>query len=112
MLFDPERKLPAYITKLTGIRDADLRGQDTFSDHATKIEEFLGDALIVGHNVMFDIGFVNAELRRAGRMPLINDRVDTMALAMRYLPDLQPRESRQGCVCTRSGTTQGASRGR
>ncbi len=89
MLFDPERKLPAYITKLTGIRDADLRGQDTFSDHATKIEEFIGDALIIGHNVMFDIGFVNAELRRAGRMSLINDRVDTMALAMRYLPDLR-----------------------
>jgi DNA polymerase-3 subunit epsilon len=89
MLFDPERKLPAYITKLTGIRDADLRGQDRFSDHATKIEEFIGDALIVGHNVMFDIGFVNAELRRAGRMPLVNDRIDTMALAMRYLPEIR-----------------------
>ncbi len=89
MLFDPERKLPAYITKLTGIRDSDLRGQDKFADHALKVEEFLGDALIVGHNVGFDIGFVNAELRRAGRMPLVNDRVDTMALAMRYLPDLR-----------------------
>ncbi|HET9662163.1 MAG TPA: exonuclease domain-containing protein, partial [Thermomicrobiales bacterium] len=89
MLFDPERKLPAYITKLTGIRDVDLRGQDFFSTHAATIEEFIGDALIVGHNVMFDIGFLNAELRRAGRMPLVNDRVDTMALAMRYLPDLR-----------------------
>jgi DNA polymerase III epsilon subunit family exonuclease len=89
MLFDPERKLPAYITKLTGIRDADVRGQDTFSDHAAKVEEFIGDALIVGHNVMFDIGFVSAEMRRAGRLPLVNDRVDTMALAMRYLPDLR-----------------------
>jgi DNA polymerase III epsilon subunit family exonuclease len=88
-LFDPERKLPAYITKLTGIRDADLRGQDRFGAHAAVIQEFIGDALIVGHNVMFDIGFVNAELRRAGRMALVNDRVDTMALAMRYLPDLR-----------------------
>ncbi len=88
-LFDPERKLPAYITKLTGIRDADLRGQDRFTDHAERIETFLGNSLIVGHNVMFDLGFVNAELRRAGRMPLVNDRIDTMALAMRYLPDLR-----------------------
>ncbi len=24
-----------------------------------------------------------------GRMPIVNDRVDTMALAMRYLPDLR-----------------------
>jgi DNA polymerase-3 subunit epsilon len=89
MLFDPERKLPAYITKLTGIRDADLRGQDKFAEHAEKVEAFLGESLIVGHNVGFDIGFVNAELRRAGRMPIVNDRVDTMALAMRYLPDLR-----------------------
>ncbi|MEZ4531983.1 MAG: exonuclease domain-containing protein [Thermomicrobiales bacterium] len=88
-LFDPERKLPAYITKLTGIRDADLRGQDRFGDHALEIVEFVGDALIVGHNVGFDIGFVNAELRHAGQMPLVNDRVDTMALAMRYLPELR-----------------------
>lgn len=60
-----------------------------FADHASTIEEFVGDSLIVGHNVGFDIGFVNAELRRAGRMALVNDRVDTMALAMRYLPDLR-----------------------
>lgn len=88
-LLDPERKLPAYITKLTGIRDGDLHGQDRFADHAQKIQEFLGDALIVGHNVRFDIGFVNAELRRSGSLPLVNDRIDTMALAMRYLPDLK-----------------------
>ncbi len=88
-LFDPERKLPAYISKLTGIRDADLRGADGFAHRAGEIVEFLGDALIVGHNVTFDIGFVNAELRRAGKLPLVNDRVDTMALAMRYLPELK-----------------------
>ena len=73
---------PAYATPI-------YAGRIQFSDHAIKIEEFLGDSLIVGHNVAFDIGFVNAELRRAGRMPLVNDRVDTMALAMRYLPDLR-----------------------
>jgi DNA polymerase-3 subunit epsilon len=89
MLFDPERRLPAYITKLTGIHDADVRGAARFAGYAESIEEFLGDALIVGHNVMFDIGFVNAELRRAGRLPLVNDRIDSMALAMRYLPDLK-----------------------
>ncbi len=88
-LLDPERKLPAYISKLTGIRDADLRESSKFADRAEEIVAFLGDALLVGHNIMFDIGFVNAELRRAGQMPLVNDRIDTMALAMRYLPDLK-----------------------
>lgn len=89
VLLDPQRRLPAYISKLTGIRDADLRGRDRFEMHAESIEGFIGDAVLVGHNVSFDIGFVDAELRRAGRAPLINDRLDTMALALRYLPDLR-----------------------
>ncbi len=88
-LLDPERKLPAYISKLTGIHDADLRESSRFAERADEIVTFLGDALLVGHNIMFDIGFVNAELRRAGKMPIVNDRIDTMALAMRYLPDLK-----------------------
>ncbi|MCC6674217.1 MAG: ribonuclease H-like domain-containing protein, partial [Thermomicrobiales bacterium] len=88
-LLDPERRLPAFISKLTGIHDADLRESSKFAERAEEIVAFLGDALLVGHNIMFDIGFVNAELRRAGKMPLVNDRIDTMALAMRYLPDLK-----------------------
>ncbi len=37
----------------------------------------------------FDISFVNAELKRAGHEPLVNERLDTMTMAIRYLTNLR-----------------------
>lgn len=47
--------------------------------------EFIGDAVIVGHNVRFDLGFLRANLTRLGYPPLHNRFVDTYALARRLV---------------------------
>src|SRR5690606_4476088 len=52
--------------------------------------EFLGDAVIVGHNVRFDVAFLDAALERDGRPRLTNRRVDTVALARRLVRDEVP----------------------
>jgi DNA polymerase III subunit epsilon len=88
-LCNPERRLPSYISKLTGLTNADLEDAALFSGIAAEVEEFLGDSLIVGHNVGFDLGFLNAELKRAGRPLLINPHLDVMKLAMRLLPGVR-----------------------
>jgi len=59
---DPGRDLERAITRLTGIRDEDLRGAPQVSLALAAFETFAGDACLVGHNVAFDIGF----LERAG----------------------------------------------
>ena len=82
---NPDRRLPAYITKLTGIADSDLIGAPRFSGIVDSVVEFIGDDPILGHNVAFDIGFVNAELARMGRPVLVNLPVDTMTLAVKIL---------------------------
>ncbi|MER3485178.1 MAG: hypothetical protein C4345_03565, partial [Chloroflexota bacterium] len=82
----PERRVPGYITKLTGITDEMVTAAPRFADIALELERFLGTSLVVGHNVGFDISFLNAELARCGRPALINERLDVMALAMRLLP--------------------------
>src|SRR5699024_7264826 len=46
-------------------------------------------SLIVGHNVRFDINFMNAELDRVQAPSLINERLDTMGLAVRLLKSLR-----------------------
>jgi DNA polymerase-3 subunit epsilon len=48
--------------------------------------EFIGDAQLVIHNAQFDIGFLNAELERAGKPKLLNAYVDTVSIARRRFP--------------------------
>src|SRR5215216_2601789 len=88
-LCSPERRVPAYITKLTGIDDDLLKDAPAFESIADTAIALLTDAVIVGHNVEFDLGFLNAELERVGRSPIVNDRVDTLALATRLLSGLR-----------------------
>lgn len=85
----PEKKLPSVIVNLTGIRDADLEDAPLFRDIADPLADFLGDELIVGHNVGFDISFVAGELKRLARPGLGNPRFDTMSAANRLLTGLR-----------------------
>ena len=88
-LLNPGRRIPAYITKLTSIHNEDVEDAAVFSDLATEIVEFIGEDVLVGHNVGFDIGFLNAELQRARHAKMINESVDTLPLATRLLPGLR-----------------------
>ena len=103
-LCHPERKLPAYIVKLTGIDDDLLKEAPKFASLAETVAELLADAVVVGHNVAFDLGFLNAELKRAGRPPVVNDRVDTLALATKLMPGLRKPTLR--AVAERLGIAQ------
>jgi DNA polymerase-3 subunit epsilon len=86
--FNPERDMPEQAFKIHGLSIDFLKDKPLF---ATKVEEliaFLGDeAALVAHNAMFDLGFLNAELERAGRGAVSRDRiVDTLLLARRKHP--------------------------
>ncbi|MBA2753049.1 MAG: GIY-YIG nuclease family protein [Chloroflexia bacterium] len=88
-LVNPERRIPLSIAKLTGITDADVAGAPLFAAVADPLLDFLGHGPVVGHNVRFDMGFVNAELKRVGKPPLGNATIDTVSLAHRLIPGLR-----------------------
>lgn len=88
-LVNPQRRLPAYIAKLTGIDDELLATAPTFDAIAGAAIDLLADAVVVGHNVDFDLGFLNEELKRIGRSPVVNERIDTLTLATRLIPSLR-----------------------
>ena len=88
-LVDPEREIPALITILTGISDPMVQGAPRVHAVLPSLVEFVRGAVIVGHNVAFDMSFLNAALESGGREPLVNQTVDTLALARRLLrPDV------------------------
>ena len=74
-LVDPGVELPYQIVRLTGIRSEDLSGAPPLADAIARFEAFLGTSPVLGHNVGFDVGF----LERAGLPP--HDRLDTVELA-------------------------------
>ncbi|CAN5811416.1 DEDD exonuclease domain-containing protein [soil metagenome] len=88
-LVNPERRIPRQISRLTGIDDRMVATAPRFASIAPTVIELIGDQLIVGHNVSFDIGFLNTELARAGHPRLVNQSLDTLSLADAMLPDLR-----------------------
>jgi len=86
---NPDRAIPRFISSLTGITDTHVEDAPRFPDIAATVIEFIGQDLVVGHNVGFDASFLSAELKRCGREPLINERLDTLNLATRLISGLR-----------------------
>ncbi|MEM7277578.1 MAG: exonuclease domain-containing protein [Pseudomonadota bacterium] len=84
-LLNPERRIPPYISRLTGISEAMVAPAPLFSEVADRLEAFLDGAVFVAHNVNFDYGFIKAEFNRIGR-PFRHPRLCTCAQMRRYFP--------------------------
>ena len=89
-LVNPGRAVPPTITVLTGITEAMVARAPRIESVLPSLLEFMGDAVVVGHNVRFDVGFLQAALERAGRPPLAGPTIDTVALARRLVRDEVP----------------------
>ncbi len=90
-LINPQRSVPYRITQLTGITTAMVFEQPAVARVLPRFLDFLGEAVLVAHNLSFDLRFLNAELRRVGRPPLENPSLCTLRLARRLLPGLRSK---------------------
>jgi len=81
-LINPNRHIPEFITGLTGIDDAMVREAPRLRDVAHELEAFVGDAPIVGHNIRFDLGFLQKQIPFS-----FNEVIDTYELASILLPN-------------------------
>ena len=81
-LINPGRHIPEFITSLTGISDVEVRQAPRLREVAQDLEEFVGDLPVVGHNIRFDLGFLQ---KQAGILPY-NDVIDTYELAAVLMP--------------------------
>ena len=92
-LVNPGRAIPPQITLLTGITDRLVAPAPSIDQVLPSFLEFIGGAVIVGHNLRFDLAFLHAALRRWGGPMLGNQHLDTLALARRLLAGEMPRFS-------------------
>src|SRR5690606_13790260 len=88
-LVNPGRRIPDYIRKLTRIDDSMVAAAPEFRSIAPTAQEIIGDLPIVGHNVAFDVSFLNAEFARSGLQRCVNVTIDTLALADELLPGIR-----------------------
>lgn len=89
-LVNPRAVIPPEIVYLTGITQAMVLPAPKIHQVLPAFLEFIGDAVIVGHNVRFDLGFLRAAAQQLGYPPLSNRAVDTCALARRLIRDEVP----------------------
>lgn len=80
-LINPGRRIPPFITQLTGITDAMVREAPGIREVVSDLAKFAGDAPILGQRIAFDLSF----LRRHGLFQF-NDVIDTYDLAAVMIP--------------------------
>ena len=89
-LVNPGVGVPPFIVALTGITEALVVPAPTIDEVLPSLLEFIGGAVLVGHNLRFDTAFLDADLIARGRPRLANARVDTLTLARRLIRDEVP----------------------
>lgn len=84
---NPRRDIPAAVTRVHGITNEFVVDQPTFDAIAPAFLEFIRQDQIVAHNIQFDYGFINHELKNCGQPSIEAGRkICTLEAARRRWP--------------------------
>ncbi|EQD54303.1 DNA polymerase III, epsilon subunit, partial [mine drainage metagenome] len=87
-LVSGEGMIPEAVSKINGITMEMTIGCPTFKELYGEWKDHLTKAILVAHNLSFDLGMINRDLIRQGEAPLGNPGIDSLALFRRMKPDL------------------------
>ena len=79
-LVNPGRAIPPSSTAVHNISDADVTHAPVIDEVLHDVAGFIGESVLVGHHVPFDIRFLNKTLHRRFRCRLRNPWLDTMLM--------------------------------
>jgi len=86
-LVNPERKIQAFVVKLTGISDAMVKRAPKFAEVAKRIIEITEGCTIVAHNADFDYRILRQEYKSLG-YEYERNTLDTVQLSKELIPEL------------------------
>lgn len=93
--------MPREAEAIHGLSEAFLADKPRFPEVVDEFLAFVGHSPLIAHNAMFDLGFINAELRAARRPPIFVERiVDTLQIARTRFPGAKHSLD---ALCTRFG---------
>lgn len=87
--FNPERPNHEDAVKIHGLTDEFLADKPVFAALADEILDYCRGAEIIIHNASFDVGFLNAELKRLGKGVFtehVDGILDTLVMAREMFP--------------------------
>ena len=100
---NPERPIPAEITKLTGITNEMVADAPVITEILPKFLEFCQDAVLVAHNANFDTDFIRLNAERKCGIEVKNTVLDTLELSRALLPEL--KKHKLDIVCEQLGVS-------
>ncbi len=86
-LINPQQRIPAFITSLTGIDNDMVAEAPVFDEIADVLFEILNSGIFVAHNVNFDYSFVKHQLKQSG-YDLTAKKLCTVRLGRKVFPGL------------------------
>lgn len=96
MLVNPKRPIPGEVQELTGITDAMVEKALSSDEVVPLMLEFIGDDIVVGHNVSFDYRFLK-QWAVNHKISLNMKFLDTLKIARAILPGEQSKKL--GALC-------------
>ncbi len=90
-LVNPIINIPSRITQINGITNKMVQSAPYIENIIEKVDAFIDNLPIVGHNVSFDIGFLNSAMKKYygnNFAYLPNPVVDTVKLSRKMYPEL------------------------
>lgn len=88
-LINPKREINSFISNLTGIISLSLQSKPTLDEVIDDFLEFLGNDIIVGHNVSFDINFIYDNVKKLREKEFTNSYINTVRLSKKLHPELR-----------------------
>jgi DNA polymerase-3 subunit alpha (Gram-positive type) len=86
---NPHEKIPYNIQQLTNINDDMVRDAPELEEKLPQFVAFVEDCILVAHNARFDMGFIQANLKRMNLPELKNPVLDTLELARFLFPSMK-----------------------
>lgn len=66
IIVDPQMPIPEVARRIHGLSDADVSGKPGIAEVLPQLAAFIGDAVVVGHSIHFDLAILRHEAERHG----------------------------------------------